>query len=71
VAGLDGEIEITVKGLEDPISDRRNADAYSGYEPLTRGSVWTGTGPVPANFGPNAAGSSTNIEALNLHTSQS
>jgi transcriptional regulator with XRE-family HTH domain len=57
VAGLDGEIEITVNGLEDPIHDRRNTDAYSGYEPLPLDTPWESTRAIPANFSQTASGS--------------
>ena len=32
VEALDGEIEIIVRGAEDPTGDMSNQDAYSGYE---------------------------------------
>ena len=33
VEALNGEIEITVRGVEDPVEDRKNSDAYTGFEP--------------------------------------
>ena len=36
VEALDGDLEIIVHGVEDPLSDKTNFHAYAGYEPLGR-----------------------------------
>jgi hypothetical protein len=34
VEALDGDLEIIVHGVEDPLPDKKNFHAYAGYEPL-------------------------------------
>jgi transcriptional regulator with XRE-family HTH domain len=58
VEALDGEIEIKVYALEDPLSRARNSDAYSGYDPLYNDSLWKNSTGLPVNLGANSGGDS-------------
>lgn len=45
VEALDGEVEISVNALEDPLQPARNFDAYIGYstKPQTKATSWEPT----------------------------